>query len=155
MLYVNRSSQNPRTANTLRLTHLMEESHRLEIAQRITRLREQSRWTQPQLAEKLGLSLRGYQKLEERGTTKWERAEELGEIHGVSADWIWSGIEKGEAPDVMAELSPDADLLREVGERQAELALRVDEIATQVQELLRRIPRRGTGSGGSPPVKPS
>lgn len=99
-----RPSKSPRTPNTLRLAHLMEETQRLEIGHRIRQLREKSRWTQPDLAEKLGLSLRGYQKLEEKGTTKFERAEAVARIHGVDAGWIWEGTDKGPTPDVLGAL---------------------------------------------------
>lgn len=83
----------------------MEERQRLEIAGRIVELRERSRWTQPQLAEQLGLTLRGYQKLEEKGTTKYERAEELAKIHGVDPEWIWAGVERAATPDVLGAFS--------------------------------------------------
>jgi transcriptional regulator with XRE-family HTH domain len=117
---VRRPSQFPRTANTLRLRHLMEEAQRVQIAERIRELRERSPYTQPVVAEKLDLSLRGYQKLEERGTTKWERCEEIAELYGVDPLWIWDGTEKEAAPDVMGQLSDPA--VRELSDAVAALA---------------------------------
>ncbi len=83
---------------SVRLQTLMEEAQKLEIGQRIKELREQSRFTQPELAELLGIGLRAYQKLEAEGTTKWERAEELARIHGVDVYWLWHGRETTSPP---------------------------------------------------------
>lgn len=85
----------------------MDEQTRLEIAARIKDLRERSRYTQPELADKLGLTLRGYQKLEQRGTTKYERVEEIAKIHDEDPDWIWDGRRRGVTPDVLAALDGD------------------------------------------------
>lgn len=95
----------------------MEEEQRREIGERITQLRERSPFTQPDVAGKLGIGLRAYQKLERTGTTKYERCEELAKIHAewtrdstdwqhVSADWIWDGrMPRSEAPDLMGSLN--------------------------------------------------
>lgn len=79
--FVSRPSRRTRTQSTFRLNLLMEEQQRLEIAGRITQLRERSPWGQPQIAEKLGIGLRAYQKVEAVGTTHYERCEALAEIH--------------------------------------------------------------------------
>lgn len=95
----------------------MEEARKLEIAQRIRDLRERSPWGQAAIAEKLGLRLRSYQKLEKVGTERFERCEELASIHAqwtsrtegwahADADWIWDGKVRGATPDLLAELSP-------------------------------------------------
>ena len=148
-LGVNRPSQFARTASTLRLHHLMEERQRLEIAARVTQLRERSRWTQPDIAEMLGLTLRGYQKIEEKGTTKYERAEEIARIHGVDPDWVWDGAERSATPDVLGALSStDSELLREVASQVAGLASSTAALESQVQELLLRIPGQGVESDG-------
>lgn len=130
---VSRPSRSPRTGSTVRLDWLMEEAQRLAMAQRITKLRERSPFTQPDIAGKLGIGLRGYQKLEKVGTTKHERCEELAEIHHewakdspdyghVSADWIWDGrrpaderAADGQVPDLAQVLGHgDADELRQL-----------------------------------------
>jgi transcriptional regulator with XRE-family HTH domain len=95
----------------------MEEQQRLEMAQRITDLRERSPFTQPVIADKLGIGLRAYQKLEQRGTTSFERCQEIYEIHRewtsrqadwshVDSDWIWDGRTRAETPDLMGALLP-------------------------------------------------
>lgn len=106
-----------RTTDTFRRQLLMAEQ-RAEIAARITELRERSPYTQPQIAEKLGITLRAYQRLELRGTTKFARCEELAAIHSawtkgsaswshVTAEWIWDGrIVPDETPDLIAVLPP-------------------------------------------------
>lgn len=122
--YVIRPSRKSRTASTLRLDLLMEEKQRLEIAERIRVLRERSPFTQPDVADKLGIKLRSYQKLEKQGTTKYERCEELAAIHAnwsshaegwehVSADWIWDGrdLSSAESPlDVLSRKQGEASL---------------------------------------------
>lgn len=116
---VARPSRKSRTASTFRLHLLMEERQRLEIGERIRALRERSPFTQPDVADALGIKLRGYQKLEKDGTTKYERCEEIAAIHAewtkraegwehVSADWIWDGKERAETPDLMGQLTDAA-----------------------------------------------
>lgn len=135
-----RPSQFPRTGNTLRLHHLMEETQRLEIAERIRQLRERSPFTQPEVAEKLEIGLRAYQKLEERGTTKWERCEELARIYEVDPGWIWDGREKGPTPDVIGTLNgSDAKGLRAVSEAVQELRSEVRATRTEVLAELGKV----------------
>ena len=86
-------SRNERSLTSFSLETLMDEIKRREMGRRIHDLRERSYFTQPQVAERLGIGLRAYQKLEVRGTTKLERVEQLAEIFNVSADWIWDGHE--------------------------------------------------------------
>lgn len=111
--FVSRPSRRTRPGSTLRLDSLMEEAQRLEIAERITELRERSPFTQPQVAAKLGIGLRAYQKLEDRGTTKFERCQELAAIHaewmatdpdysGLDATWLWNGRRRDAVPDPFA-----------------------------------------------------
>lgn len=104
----------------------MEEAQRLEIAERIRELRERSPYTQPLVAEKLGIGLRAYQKMEAQGTTKWERCEELADIYDVDARWIWDGTESGETPDLLGALNDGA-------------AAKLDRIEKKLDEVLRRL----------------
>lgn len=139
---VTRPSQIPRTAHTLRLRHLMEERQRLEIADRIRELRERSPYTQPVMADKLGLTLRGYQKIEERGTTKWERCEAIAKILEVDPRWLWDGTEKGASPDPFAtSQSAEADavaaLAGEVHEMRRELAATKNELLAELGKVRR------------------
>lgn len=59
------------------------------------------------MADKLGIGLRAYQSLEEKGTTRYERCEELGRIFEIDPRWIWDGREKGDTPDPFTSASPD------------------------------------------------
>jgi transcriptional regulator with XRE-family HTH domain len=109
------TSRRSRTASTFRLELLMEEAQRLEIAARITALRERSPWGQPQIAQKLGIGLRAYQKVERVGTTHFDRCEEIAAIHQewtqrdpqwahADAGWIWDGRARGDTPDLLGVL---------------------------------------------------
>jgi transcriptional regulator with XRE-family HTH domain len=113
--FVTGPSRKSRTGSTFRLHLLMEERTRLEIGERITQLRERSPYTQPEVADKLGIGLRAYQKLEKEGTTRYERCQELANIHEewagadpdwnhVSAGWIWDGRERDSKADLMGSL---------------------------------------------------
>lgn len=120
-------SRRPRTGSTVRLDWLMDQTQRLEIASRIAQLRERSPFTQPQVADQLGLTLRGYQKIEAKGTASFERCEELAKIHSVwtgqsedyphvTASWIYNG-EPTATPDlaeVLGDPVPEADDVREL-----------------------------------------
>lgn len=71
---------------------LVERARKLAIGARIANARERSRWTQENIADHLGISTRGYQKVEERGTTSFERCEQLADfldVEGVTAEWLW------------------------------------------------------------------
>jgi len=132
--FVDRPSQNPRTASTLRLRLLMEKTQRLEIGSRIRELRERAPFGQEAVADKLGIGLRAYQKVEGVGTTKFERCEEIFDIHKewarrdpewahLSAAWIWDGQER------------DTDLLGALNEAEAASTPGLRELSATVVEL--------------------
>lgn len=89
--FAQRPSKRARTANTL--PDLMEELQRAEIAARIRDLRARSPYSQQQVADRLGIGLRAYQKLEKLGTTKWERVQQLAEVFTTAPEKIWYGDE--------------------------------------------------------------
>lgn len=89
---------------TLRAEQLMEEASRREMGSRIRGLRERSPYTQQAMADKVGVGLRMWQRIEERGITDWSRVQEIAEIHDVDPHWIWDGDERYETPDVMGRL---------------------------------------------------
>jgi transcriptional regulator with XRE-family HTH domain len=111
---------------------LMEQAQRFEMGARIKALRERSPWTQPEVAEKLGLGLRGYQEIEVRGTTKWDHVRRLAEIHDADAGWIWEG-------DPVS--SDEPPLLAEILARQNELLVAVAEGRSALEARLSRIER--------------
>lgn len=139
----------------------MDETQRLEIAERIRELRERSPWSQAQMAEKLDLSLRGYQKMEERGTTKWERVEELAAIFGIEPLVLWQGRPRSATPDLLSSSNGAADSDRlarietELGQVREELeALRVwlsERAALKDEAELDRVegPRRRRRASGN------
>jgi transcriptional regulator with XRE-family HTH domain len=68
------------------------------------------------MADKLGVSLRGYQAYEQGKGVSWEKVEKLGDLAGVSPEWIMRGDdgtgENGRAPDeVLAALGRIEDKL--------------------------------------------
>jgi transcriptional regulator with XRE-family HTH domain len=49
---------------------------------------------QPQIAERVGVTLRAYQEWEAGGGIAWPNLEKLADIHGVSTDWLEHGDEQ-------------------------------------------------------------
>lgn len=144
-----RTSQYAKSPSSL--ATLVEAQQRLEMARRVRDLRERSPFTQPRIAEELGIGLRAYQKLEAEGTTKWERVEELATIHWgwakddpeygyVSAGWIWDGKDRRKTPDLMRSLDGAGQLdrieesLERVEARQVEALAHVAELLQHQQE---------------------
>jgi transcriptional regulator with XRE-family HTH domain len=148
----------------------MEERQRLEIGQRITALRERSPFTQPVVADKLGIGLRAYQQLEKVGTTRYERCEELADIHAewtqrsedwqhVSADWIWDGQVREKSPDLMNALSAQtsesaleaavSDLTKQVAALKTELLAELSEVRSEQEAQRKLLGRGGRGSATS------
>jgi transcriptional regulator with XRE-family HTH domain len=142
-----------RTPHTVLLDQLMEQQQRKEMGERIAQLRERSPWTQEQVGEKLGYKTpRGYQKLEENGTTKAELIEKLAALHSewtkrnpdwqhVDANWIWDGRMPA-GNDLMESLNDaqsQADLKQQVAEYfealRAELGEKLDKLNDEVREL--------------------
>lgn len=150
----NWAATSPRTANTLRLNLLMEAQHKLEIARRITDLRERSPYTQPEIAEKLGITLRAYQKVEQKGTESIERCEELFEIHRgwaakdsewrhISSGWIWDGkVREGDLFGGLSELEPtEVDEVLELRAQVTKLLADVAGLQAGEVELRSRVER--------------
>jgi transcriptional regulator with XRE-family HTH domain len=104
------TSRSARTS--VMLDRLMDEDRRRGIGERITALRERSPFTQQDMADKLGRTLRRYQQLEANGTTSHQRCEEIAAIHAewtartddwdhADANWIWDGRLPQETPDLL------------------------------------------------------
>jgi len=83
----------------------MDEQRRLEIAGRIKELREQSPYTQPAIADRIGVTVRAYQKWEQTGGLTGEHLEELAKLHNVTPEFIWRGQERGPTPDLSVALN--------------------------------------------------
>ena len=99
-----RALESPQRANSVALDLLMETQHKLEIAARVRELRSRSPFTQANIADKLGITLRAYQAMEAKGTTKWERCEELAKIYDTTPEFIWDGTDKKPTPDLLGSL---------------------------------------------------
>lgn len=107
---------------------------------RIRELRERSPWKQHHMAEKIGVGLRMWQRIEQRGTTEWERVEQIAEIHDVDPHWIWSGEEKPATPDLMRQLngssSEQLDRIEGMLQRLLNAAgLETDEVTEAAEEV--------------------
>lgn len=118
-------SQSARTGRTLRLQVALDEAAKAERAGRIRQLREESPYTQPALADKVGVTLRAYQRWEEGGGIEWEHLEKLAEIHDVDVQWIHRGREQGPAPDPFATSRSPSEQFGLVLQNQAEILARI------------------------------
>src|SRR6266511_5969166 len=68
----------------LRSLRVEMELERRAVGQRITALRKRKHWTQPQAAEHIGVSLRGYQAWEAgRSLPRWRNLDRLCEVYEV------------------------------------------------------------------------
>ncbi len=109
----------------------MEAAQAAEVAQRIRDLR--GRTPQPVIADRVGISLRGYQEWEgARSTPSWDNLEKLATYHRVTPDWILYGSEEA-APAAPAEPASS-----EVQEIRADVAALREDVA-QITELLTQL----------------
>lgn len=135
----------------------MEEQQKLEIAARIKMLREVGPYKQPEIADKLGIGLRGYQKLEVKGTTQHERCQELFAIHRdwllerpglehVTAAWIWDGRDaKSPTPDPFAvSQNESAEAPRDLAELDERAQARHLAVMAELAEIRRLVEDQGT-----------
>jgi len=115
---------------------LMTEDERADIAARIKELRENSPYTQPEIAAKVGIGLRGYQKWEKVGVN-YSNAEKLAEIYGVSANFIMKGPDRDETPDPFANGSGGLrDEVSALDERITQIEAKVTEMIEIQRETL-------------------
>lgn len=139
----------------------MDETQKRGIAKRLRALDQASPWTQDEVAAKLGITKRGYQKMLEKGTTKRRRCHEMWKIHKtwttrssawqhVSEDWIVDGrMAQEETPDLMG--TADSTELRQLlGELRAMRSiLRTEaaknaELRTELERLAKSLRRRAS-----------
>lgn len=112
MTYPTISSLFPRNARTLAIHMAMEAAQRADIGQRIKELR--GPLPQPELARRLGVSLRAVQKWEAGDTApQWENLVALSELFGVTQDYLLYGdrSEQREAVDQLDRIEAKLDLL--------------------------------------------
>jgi transcriptional regulator with XRE-family HTH domain len=113
-----------------------------ERGDRIRSLRENLHLTQEAMADRVGLTLRGYQEWEAGGGIKWDNAKRLAKVAGVEPDWIMGG-DRGETPDVLGVGNDEAQLAVEMASMRVEIAALRIQLAT-LQRTLE--PSSGTGS---------
>lgn len=151
--FANAPSREPRSTRTLRLQLLMDQQQKLAIGARIKDLRERSPYTQEALADRLGVSLRGYQRMEETGGIKYANVEKLAHVHEVDVDYILRGtLEKAPAPDLsrsdqLAEIERKLDdILDWISNGGVAAAVR-EEIGRSVEEAVDRLPELASTRG--------
>jgi transcriptional regulator with XRE-family HTH domain len=93
----------PRRATTFLLQMAQADAERGE---RIKWLRERLHLTQEAMADKVGVTLRGYQEWEAGGGIRWPNAQKLAKAGNVQADWIMSG-DRSETPDLSSQSQLD------------------------------------------------
>lgn len=89
------ASQMARNPHTLaRFQDAMKDAKRKKaIGERMTQLRERRGFTQPQVAGRVGTSLRNYQNWEAGGGTSGENYESVADVLGCSYDYLVMGAE--------------------------------------------------------------
>lgn len=106
-------------------------------AQRIRDLKQtRPDLTWAQVADKVGVT--------ERSALDWQRAggishancKKLAKVFGVDADWLWSGVQRGETPDLMAAIGGGASQL--------------DRIEAKLDDLLNRVGALEVGAALEP-----
>lgn len=107
----------------------MHEDLRREICARIRQARKKGGFTQQEMADLLGLTLRGYQNYE-GARVPWDRIGDIARLTGTTEEWLL----RGDPPVVAA---GDADRL-------ASLERSVDHLQESVQEILHLV------RGGAP-----
>jgi transcriptional regulator with XRE-family HTH domain len=124
--------------------------------ERIKWLREKKlHLTQEAMADKVGVTLRGYQEWEAGGGIKWKNATKLAELGDVTPDWLMSG--EREVPDLSVLMDGDGhqSQLDRIEETQARILAEVRAIRLALVQPSRRVQstpresRRGRGATGS------
>lgn len=108
----------------------------MEIGQRIRELREASPETNRSIADAVDVG--------ERSVANWiagdtgityEHAKKVAAIFGVDHRWLWDGQERGDTPDVLGALSPDAGILAAIRELAQKVSLLQDGQTKLLAEL--------------------
>lgn len=110
----------PRSVDTLRA-----QMADLSRGQRIKDLRESRHLTQEAIAERLGVTLRGYQAWEAGGGIKWDNVKRLATFHKVNPDFVMNG------PDETGEASANATQLDRIEMKLDLLTAQIDAFLSQ------------------------
>lgn len=118
-----RSLQGAGTAHTVRLQALVEKQAKIELGQRIRDLREASPHTNRSIADAVGVSERAVTGWISGRGASWENVEAVAELFRVDPNWLWSGRESGETPDLAGGSTERFDRLEEqIADLQQQLA---------------------------------
>lgn len=139
----------------LRSLRIEMELERRAVGQRIAALRKRKRWTQPQAAERIGVSLRGVQDWEAgRSLPRWRNLDRLCEVYGVGPEDIIGAAEPASTPDVLAEMAADIKQILSRLDAQASVQAANAQLEDGSQERTQRGQGRGeaeSAGGGQPP----
>lgn len=94
----------------------MEQKRRQEICGRIQEARVVAGFTQQEMADLLGLTLRGYQNYEDE-RVPFGRLSEIAKLAGVEESWLLYGGEARNQDDLREGLATLVDLVRSVDQR--------------------------------------
>jgi transcriptional regulator with XRE-family HTH domain len=110
--------------------------------ERIKWLREKKlHLTQEAMADKVGVTLRGYQEWEAGGGIKWKNATKLAELGDVTPDWLMSG--EREVPDLSVLMNGDGSQsqLDRIEEVQQQILAEIAAIRLALVQPSRRVQR--------------
>ena len=68
----------------------------MDFAERIRRLRRAQHMTQAEFAEKIGMTMRGYQDIERGSMPRYENLLRIADFYDISVDWLMGRTEKRE-----------------------------------------------------------
>lgn len=150
--FAKRAFTRPRPVNTFP-PELVEQARKLLIGRRLVDARERSRFTQANIADHLGISTRAYQKVEQKGTTSYERCEQVAgfvEVQRVTAEWLYEGTGPGPGgPLDELDVPVSGDQLAELHSEVAELHGELSEVRSDLAHVLSLLRRGGHGREGS------
>ncbi|MFL5350229.1 MAG: helix-turn-helix domain-containing protein [Hyalangium sp.] len=119
-------------------------------AERITALKaERPDLTWEDIADRVGVKERSVHNWRSTGGMKYENAEKLAEVFGVSVDYIWRGGESpGETPDIMGSMNGEKSKFEE---RLAAVERDVAEILRLVRQRIGSVERDELEAEAGPP----
>ena len=80
----------------IQLTNMYVKRDAMEFAEKLRMLREERKMSQPAVAAKVGLSMRGYQNIELGSEPRYKNLLQIAEFYDVSVDWLMGRTEKRE-----------------------------------------------------------
>lgn len=149
----------PDVLGLLRTPHMSNEDdaerdaeRKRRVGRRIRELREGSVYTQEAVAKRIGVSLRGYQAMEEKGAASFPSLQKIAAVHDVDVSYFQEGVNGDRLDEAITLLRETHALMREIATRLDAVVPPLSEAdalqaAKQVvadAEKARRAPKRGT-----------